>query len=111
MKEAQESLAQHQKTLIELQTVITKDLTDARKGGASTLSLVTDLSKLSPRVRTAAAGITTELNRVRAQYAKILAMTKQNEAMEQQKKAEENDAKDLEATLPILQELVSAAEG
>lgn len=109
VKEAQDSLAVQQKALIDLQTAITKDITEARKGGSSTANLVTELSKLSPKVRSVQAGVTTELNKVRGQLMRMQQTAKQAEAKEQQRQAEEHDAKDLQDSLPTLAELVSVA--
>lgn len=110
MKEVSESLAAQQKTLIDLQTALTKDITEARKGGVSATSSVTELSKLSPKVRTVQASVTTELNKIRGQLNKVQQSAKQAEAAEQQKKAEEKDLKDLQESMPKIQECVATAD-
>lgn len=110
LKQVTESLASHQKALVELQTGLTQDINQARKGGPAAMTSVAELSKLSPKVRTSQAGITTELNKAKAQLTRIQQTAKAAEAKEQQKNAEEKDSKELEETLPVVKELIDASD-
>jgi len=110
LKEATELLSAAQRKLVDVQSSLTKDITEARKAGASATKEVTELSKLSPKVRAVQANVTTELNKARGALTKLQAASKAAEAKEQQKKAEEHDLKDLEESLPMIQEQVTLSE-
>jgi len=110
LKEVTEALAAQQKALTELQTGLTQDMNLARKAGPPAMSSVTEMSKLSPKVRTAQASVTTELNKARAHLNKLTAATKAAEAKEKQAKQEENDSKELDEFLPGLKETVEAVD-
>lgn len=110
VRDAAELLQSQQKTLIELQTAITNDVAEARKNGAEGSGAVAEFSKLSPKVRNAQRDVTAELNKVRAVLTQLQASSKAEYAKEQQKRAEEHDAKDLEDTMPGVREQVDSAE-
>jgi len=111
LKTLQADLTKQQVSLGEAQKNLTQDITEARKGGVAATSSVTELSKLSPRIRAAQAGVVEQLNKVKAALTTKPAAPVQTPAQkEQQKQQEEKDAKDLETSLPAAKELTSAAE-
>merc|ERR1711972_1254965 len=61
LTEIQEALFAQQKQLSELQKTLTQDINEARKGGPAAVSSVTELSKLSPRLRAVVGSTTGEL--------------------------------------------------
>eukprot|EP00931_Biecheleriopsis_adriatica_P033416 TRINITY_DN193_c0_g1_i5.p1 TRINITY_DN193_c0_g1~~TRINITY_DN193_c0_g1_i5.p1 ORF type:complete len:2073 (-),score=714.85 TRINITY_DN193_c0_g1_i5:36-6125(-) len=108
LKDLQANLQKQQIALGEAQKNLTQDITEARKGGASATSSVTELSKLSPKIRTAQAAIVEQLTKVKAQLAKPAQPSAAQK--EQAKKQEEKDTKDFQASLPAVKDLTTAAE-
>jgi chromosome segregation ATPase len=101
--EAQEQLQKQVTACTEAQKLLTQDLTEARKGGPSAQSSVTELSKLSPRIRTVQASVNAELNK-----AKQASNAKKTAA--EQQKAEARDEKLFKEALSAVQEMLTDAK-
>mmetsp|Transcript_140529 Transcript_140529/g.365619 ORF Transcript_140529/g.365619 Transcript_140529/m.365619 type:complete len:1956 (-) Transcript_140529:48-5915(-) len=110
LKESHQNLLKQQTSLVEVQKSLTQDITEARKGGAPATSSVTDLSKLSPRLRVLQTGLTTEVARVKGFLAKVQTGAANAKKQAELQAAEEKDSKELQETLPATKELVSSAE-
>merc|ERR1712151_1132187 len=76
------------------------------------MGTVTELSRLSPKLRQIQASVTAELNKLKSMCQKLAfaAKAKSPEALAQEKAKEEEDAKDLADSLPAAAEIVTAAE-
>jgi len=114
LQELLDTLQQQQASLIEVQKSLTADINEARKGGAPSLPTVTELSKLSPRVRSLQTSLTAEISRIKGIMQKaqqgVQSLKKLAENQEAQKKAEEKDTQEFQDALPAMVELVTAAE-
>ncbi|CAE8721866.1 unnamed protein product, partial [Polarella glacialis] len=82
----------------------------ARKGGVPAVSSITELSKLSQKIRTSQASLTVELNKVRIQMTKPVQPVQTAAQQADVKKKEEADTKDLDQSLPAATELAAAIE-
>jgi len=110
LKKMQDSITAEQAKINEAQRSLTQDINEARKAGPSAVSSVTDLSKLSPRFRTATTSLATELNKIKA-FVNQAASAKQTAASkEAQQKQEEKHGKEFEEAFPVVEESCSAAE-
>jgi len=109
LKDLQASLTKQQTALGEAQKNLTQDIAEVRKGGVSATSSVTELSKLSPKIRAVQAAVTEQLQKVKTQIAKP-SPAQTAAQKEAEKKKEETDTKELDAALPPAKELASAAE-
>jgi len=113
LKMVENVLTKQQTALNNLQQSLTADIGEARKGGAAATTSVTELSKLSPKIRTLQSTLTAELARVRnlsASAAKGDADKKKVESDKFGKQKQEADNKAFEAALPHAQAASSAAE-
>lgn len=114
LNDAQQLLQKQHTALQETQKSLTLDISEARKGGISSTSSVTELSKLSPKLRTLQTGVTAEMTRVKGLLMKVqmgaVNAKKQAEAAAANQAAEERDIKELDAALPAVQELLSGTE-
>jgi len=112
--ECQEALAAQQKELVEVQKSLTQDITEARKGGAPATAFMTQLSKLSPRLRVLQTSLTAEVSKIRGLSAKATAgaatAKKLADSAAANKAAEEKDSKEFEDALPGIKEIVGSAE-
>eukprot|EP00931_Biecheleriopsis_adriatica_P115047 TRINITY_DN90894_c0_g1_i1.p1 TRINITY_DN90894_c0_g1~~TRINITY_DN90894_c0_g1_i1.p1 ORF type:complete len:2039 (+),score=681.28 TRINITY_DN90894_c0_g1_i1:31-6147(+) len=66
LKNLQENLTKQQATLQEAQKSLTGHIGEARKGGVSSTATVTELSKLSTKLRSVQASVATELNKTKS---------------------------------------------
>mmetsp|Transcript_19919 Transcript_19919/g.49710 ORF Transcript_19919/g.49710 Transcript_19919/m.49710 type:complete len:1953 (-) Transcript_19919:135-5993(-) len=96
-------LQQQQTALVDMQKTLTQDITEARKGGISATGLVTELSKLSPRLRALQAGLAVEATKVKSLLQKL-----HSGVVDSKRQAEQ--AKELEESLPPAKEAVASAE-
>jgi len=114
LQEVVAALQKEQTACMEAQKSLTKDIGEAKRGGISATPKVTELSKLSPRIRSLQASLSAELVRVKAFVTKSQMTEAQKkkaaETAEANKEVEERDTKILEEELPAMQELVSTAE-
>merc|ERR1719193_1246660 len=114
MQAAQQELAKQQTAMQEAQKSLTLDIADARRGGHAATGSVTELSKLSPKLRTMQTQLAMEIQKVRALTTKAQAgaanAKKQAETAAANKAAEEKDSKDFQEALPATQELVTQSE-
>jgi len=114
LQSTSDELQNQQKALMEVQKSLTQDITEARKAGISATSSVTDLSKLSPRLRSLQMGLTLEVTKLRGFLTRAsagAANVKQQAATSAANKvAEERDSKELQEALPATKEIVNTAE-
>mmetsp|Transcript_90376 Transcript_90376/g.238383 ORF Transcript_90376/g.238383 Transcript_90376/m.238383 type:complete len:1804 (+) Transcript_90376:3-5414(+) len=114
LQSTSDELQNQQKALMEVQKSLTQDITEARKAGVSATSSVTDLSKLSPRLRSLQMGLTLEVTKLRGFLTRAsagAANVKQQAATSAANKvAEERDSKELQEALPATKEIVNTAE-
>ncbi|CAE8721864.1 unnamed protein product [Polarella glacialis] len=106
----QQSLTKQQVALQECQKNLTLDISEARKGGVPAVSSITELSKLSQKIRTSQASLTAELNKVRIQMTKPVQPVQTAAQQADVKKKEEADTKNLDESLPAATELAAAIE-
>mmetsp|Transcript_23922 Transcript_23922/g.38200 ORF Transcript_23922/g.38200 Transcript_23922/m.38200 type:complete len:2017 (-) Transcript_23922:43-6093(-) len=103
----------HQNKLHDMQKSLTEEINNARKGGPSATFFVTELSKLSPKLRSSITSLTAELNRVKGWITKM--STKEEFAKQKaQSQAELKDketkhSKELAESLPEIKAVVAAA--
>jgi len=110
LQAVEKALKAQQQAVLETQKSLTQDIGEARKGGVTATASVTELSKLSPRVRTLQTNLTTELNRVKDLLTKAQKAAASAKDAEAQKAQEEKDTKELQESLPAAMDLVSGAE-
>jgi chromosome segregation ATPase len=99
----QEALQKQQEKLTEAQKSLTTDITEARKAGPTGIASVTELSKLSPRIRTSITNVTAELNKIKA----LIGGSAKNAA--ETKKLEAQQKKEFDEALPAVTKAVSDA--
>mmetsp|Transcript_28031 Transcript_28031/g.48855 ORF Transcript_28031/g.48855 Transcript_28031/m.48855 type:complete len:2072 (-) Transcript_28031:148-6363(-) len=109
-----DAVTAQQTKLNDVMKSLTQDITETRKGGPSALTSVTELSKLSPRIRTTLSQLTAEVNKIKGFQAAAVRKAEQKkkdaENAEKLKKQEGAHLKEFQAALPPLKESVSAAE-
>jgi hypothetical protein len=103
IKLSQENLQKHIDKFAELQKSLTQDIAEARKAGPTGLASITELSKLSPRIRTASTNLTAELNKLKGLAAAAVKNTVDI------KKLEEKQKKEFDEWLPTIQVAVTGA--
>lgn len=111
----QQSLEIHSKQLIEAQKSLTQDITETRKGGAGATSFVTELSRLSPKLRQLQLALSGEVQRLKLLAGKTPAgsvgiLKKSAETEAANKASEERDSKELLSSLPSTKDAVTLAE-
>lgn len=110
LEQALKMLSDEVAALLKMGNTVTQHITEARKCGPAATPAVTELMKLSPRVRTLQASMTTEMNKV-----KLLVTKAREEAPRRaaeaaaQKEAEERDMNQLNETIPLVYEVASTA--
>jgi len=102
MKQTQETLQKQVDKLSEAQKSLTQEIVEARKAGPTGIASVTELSKLSPKIRTASNSVTAELNRIKG----LVATAKTPEELA---KIAEKEKKDYEEALPSIKTAVDDA--
>merc|ERR1719174_1044210 len=95
-------LEEQQKKLGEVQQSLTTDITETRKGGPSAMGTVTELSKLSPKIRTLQNNVNAELGKLKQLGSKVANDEKKKELEKKQKLQADKDAKDFKLVLPKL---------
>jgi len=89
----------------ELQATLTKEIDEGRRAGPSAVATVTELSRLSPRVRALQTSIQAELTKLSGHVANVQEFAEEERLKSEAKEAElkikeENDIKDFEMALP-----------
>jgi len=99
MKQTQDALQKQVEKLTEAQKSLTQDIVEARKAGPTGIASVTELSKLSPKIRTASGSVTAELNRIRG-------LVSSAKSPEELKAIAEKEQKEYEDSLPTIKTAV-----
>jgi len=114
LQDVLQNLQTQQGALQDVQKALTGDISEVRKGGTAATASVTELSKLSPKLRSLHTGLQAEITRVKniiskaTQGAANAQKRKEDEVV--QKAAEEKDMRTYLDDLASIQELVTAAE-
>jgi hypothetical protein len=95
------SIQREQKKLTDAQKTLTQDIAEARQGGSSTVSIVAELTKMSPTLRTLNVRLTNDLKKIQGMADEA----DQQAAAEEEAKA----LQEFEADLPSVQEEATAA--
>eukprot|EP00927_Polykrikos_kofoidii_P022008 TRINITY_DN20667_c0_g1_i1.p1 TRINITY_DN20667_c0_g1~~TRINITY_DN20667_c0_g1_i1.p1 ORF type:complete len:2068 (-),score=493.97 TRINITY_DN20667_c0_g1_i1:213-6416(-) len=103
LQSVQSSLQKQQEALGEVQKMLTSSIAEARQGGPSAVNSVTEMSKLSPRLRTIQNLVSAELGKARAAAARALPASEMNE------RAEARDQKTFQEGLPAATDAANIA--
>lgn len=103
----QQQLQKQQLALSQAQQDLTIEISETRRGGPSATSTVTELSKLSPRLRKIQQQLAEESQKVRVLLSKAQATVANAQTAAATKAQEERETKQLEEMLPATQEVVA----
>eukprot|EP00927_Polykrikos_kofoidii_P031606 TRINITY_DN27151_c0_g1_i1.p1 TRINITY_DN27151_c0_g1~~TRINITY_DN27151_c0_g1_i1.p1 ORF type:complete len:2139 (+),score=568.46 TRINITY_DN27151_c0_g1_i1:1-6417(+) len=117
IRDVMDMLEKHNSKLTDIQNSLTHDVNESRKNGVSATSVVTELSKLSPKVKSLQTMLATELNKLKGvllktQTAKQIAEfdKKREEAGREARLLEEQDAQAFQEMLPKAKESTAEVE-
>jgi DNA repair exonuclease SbcCD ATPase subunit len=99
LKITEELLKKQLDKLTEAQKSLTQDIAEARKAGPAAIASVTEMSKLSPRIRTASTSVNAELNRIRD-------LMKNAKTPEELAEIAEQEQKEYEESMPAVKSAV-----